>query len=262
MLVLLGTAYAANLTIKEKEIPNGPFCQCSLLSYTYTVENTGDTKVPVTVSVYGEYGSWASVAPGSVELAPGTQQTINVFITPKCYAEPGDYSFYLNVTGDNNMLSEKITVPVKNCHTASVEVPSQTICINEPLCFTAEVKNTGNFDKEGISVSAEGGEIKGNTSFALNKGDTRNVEMCFDAKSEQGKYEVALSADIPKIKDATSTAQGTGTMTVSSCAQFVLDVYSGKIGSPSAEAKEVCAGDTAEFIIGVKNTGKVKDTYT
>jgi len=247
-LFILSPLASAGITISEQ--PSEALCQCDSTVYKMILTNDGNVAKTFQLSVVGDKVAWVSLAPSSLKLDAGKSAKFYAFITPKCYASPGNYSFTIKATAGGTVYEKKITLIVKNCHTFELSAPdSLDVCINEAAKFDVAIKNTGKFkDIFDITTSGASADID---SLMLGHGQSHDINLDFAGKAAPGTYEVKLTATnrkIPSIKREVLTS-----VVVKTCADFE---YSFK--APD----KVCLGDVMSFEIKVKNIGDSKDSYT
>jgi len=184
-------------------------CQCDSMKEKYTV--CADVAGTYNISATGNAANWASIAPMALALDANACGDFYVFVTPECYANSGEYSANILITGPEDY-NAPLEVVVKQCHTFDYSVTplrnSSKPC--EENIFNVSLKNTGKFVDEFVLLQTGLPNNWGTypqTKFVLNPSEQINAQLKVksNCNSQAGDYNFKLNLSNTRTNASDST---------------------------------------------------------
>ncbi|MFA6399220.1 MAG: hypothetical protein WCW44_02545, partial [archaeon] len=203
MLGILGVLFAVliALTTVSALSVDGPYyanlCQCDSIKEKYTV--CADVAGTYNISATGEAAKWLSIAPSALALDANTCGDFYAFVTPECYANSGDYSANVLISGPEDY-NKSLEIVVNQCHsfdyTVSPQYNSSKPC--QENVFNISVKNTGKFIDEFVLLQTGLPDNWGSypqTKFVLNPYEQLNTQLKVksNCNAQAGDYNFKLN---------------------------------------------------------------------
>lgn len=238
----LATDESTNLNLETNDLKVGP---CVATMIKGTIENTGENK---DTYILDSNSNWITIAPNKVTLDSGESEIIRFFITPSCYAEPGEYTIDITAESDNSKDTETITVDVLRIHSVTIDtITTKTECIGDKLTFDIDISNIGKTE-ETFKITTTTG-ITEKDEVTIGSGETKTVTLDIIVTAEKKTIEF-------NVKSTTSYAQDSKTLQI-----IGANCYSEEV-SITPISKTMCIKESSDFTLSIKNTGTKEDTYS
>ncbi len=203
------------------------------------VKNGGITRENVKLKVEGGYANI-----NEFEIAPGEEK--NVMVSVPIRENVGMVKIIAKSTNSYAEAQKDIQVMGKSCYAQEVsvvEVPKY-VCAGGEAVVKIRVRNTGTA-KDLFIAEADDGNITP-AEFELNPGESRIVEWRFETGSPGEivrSFRIMSKAGIisKEVRVAVKDCEGVATIII-------------------PETREICADETAKFLVSVKNIGVEKET--
>ncbi|MDD3084132.1 MAG: hypothetical protein PHP82_03855, partial [Candidatus ainarchaeum sp.] len=203
---------------------NGPssitLCQCETEAQSFSV--CADITGNYSVSVSGLGAKWVELAPLTLNINAGSCKDLFVFVTPECYANSGSFPFTINVAGELDNESKKVSLFVEQCHSFNFNVIPEINNSNpcEKNTFNISIANTGKFTDEFVLLQKgldDSWVSYPRESFVLGSGESLNTSLFVESlcSTPSGNYPFTLTLSNTKT-NASSTknlVQGINTFT-------------------------------------------------
>ncbi len=209
-------------------------CAGDSVEINLSVKNLGIS--PENVIITSNYGR---LSEEKVMLDAGDEKSVQLAVP----LDPDMKEVVIQATSASSYASASIIIPsgVINCYRVELKSEEEVIygCARTPTKAVFAVENTGlKEDAYAITVS----EGKTNTSWLkLKPGETGYFEIEL-YKEKEGEYEVKVSADSTHAHDEKSL-------------KFVIRDCSGVAVVVLPKEAEICADETKDFLVAVKNIG-------
>ncbi len=203
------------------------------------VKNSGITRENVKLKVKGGY---ANV--NEFEIAPGEEK--NVMVSVPIRENVDMVRIIAKSTTSYAEAQKDIQVMGKSCYAQEVsvvEVPKY-VCAGREAVVKIQVRNTGTA-KDLFIAEADDGNITP-AEFELDPGESRIVEWRFEARSPG---EIVRSF---RIMSKAGIASKEVRVAIKDCGGVATIII--------PETREICADETAKFLVSVKNIGVEKET--
>ncbi|MCD6229587.1 MAG: hypothetical protein J7K00_02180 [Candidatus Diapherotrites archaeon] len=215
-VLLTGTVFAStgheiNLW-DSQSVGLGKTCQCETTVYSVIISNSGEFEETIHFTGSGEKSQWVTLAPENITLQPQKESSIYLYLTPDCYATPGNYTYTLNATTDSGTQDYmNLDFEVEQCHRTGLSVNPESATI--PLCeekqFDLEIINNGEFS-EILNISAHGVPDEWitlpETRIKVEPGETKTLDLIVksDCYADEKEYSLNIeAASKTEIKKAT-----------------------------------------------------------
>jgi uncharacterized membrane protein len=218
-------------------------CLGDSAEYSLKIDNLGMSDV-----FKIEPSEWVSVEK-TAEIPEKGSKELTLRVTP---AVKGRTTFTVTVESVNDtghVKEAKGYVNAAECRNLAVIVsPSKTaVCSGEKVALEVVVKNTGSVDEE-IELSTDLGTLE-TDRVLLNPKEAKSIKLTVDTSEFTGDKTVTVTAKTDKITD-------TGIAKVSSENCYRAELY------VEPKTVDVCPCREAEFMVTLKNTGRLPDNYT
>ncbi len=219
--------------------------------YKVDVTNRGKFKETFELSSDKE---WVVFSQNLVTLDSGETKTIKVTVQP-----PEDLrgmrtvNVYAKSTYSYAQDSETLAIDVQSCYnfTANLQPKTQSICLGESAGYTLVVGNLGS-EPDTYKIYAPNWITLKANSISLGGNSAGETELLI-TPTEEGKRKFNLTVISTNNPDLSATVEG----------EIITEDCSGV--DIAAEPVEIhtCkeTPETVEFVVTVKNTGKIKDTF-
>ena len=231
------------------------------LTYTVTVNNTGNVSDTYSLTPTDTTGWSPSVSPTSLIVSPGNSGNATLSVTIPSGAVDGtiDNMTVTATSQTDSSVSDSASctaqVTVSRGVSVSISPTSQSGANGATLTYTVTVSNTGNVsDTYSLTV-------------ADNAGWSENVSPTSLTVSQFSSGNVTLSVTVPDnaiggtIDNVTVTATGTGVSGSGNCTAQVT-INRGVNISISPSSQSGANGAALTYTVTVNNTGNVSDTYS
>ncbi len=127
-------------------------CQCDPQTFVARLTNDNAESEVYDLFISGldpDYFSY--FATPRVEVQPHSSNEVMAFITPRCYADGGNYSFSIKAVGSRGSSHSLSGITqVVQCHSLRLSVtPEQSVCGGDEATFLITLKNNGIFQETG-----------------------------------------------------------------------------------------------------------------
>ena len=252
-----GVAAYSNAEVEIKTDVNAT-CPCSTLTpddIKVLVKNTGNSTETFQISLnLPNADKWSGFITPNITLSPGEQKSLTIFVTPSCFVEPGVYNVGVGVTSkisDKSFLKE-FRIAVLKCHWVEIEADEYELCEGVGSLANISFVNEGNSDEKiRISVSEKWVALPADT-LELKKGEEKTLDvLLLPPINMTGAKMITITAE-----SMTSYARRERGIiaNVRKCYSSVLTV--------NPVRREVCPCKSADFTLGIKNTGLKDDRYS
>jgi len=220
---------------------------------TYSVEVVNNGKFRETFQLSSDR-DWVVFSQNTITLDSGESKTLEVIANPpEDLTGTHTITIYAKSTYSYAQASETLMMEVKSCYnfSARLEPKNQTICLGESAVFTLILGNLGIksdtykvFAPNWMVIEANQVSLGGNSV-----GETKLVAV----PKEEGEREFDITVISTNVPELSKTIKGK--LRVEDCSGVEITSEPGEI--------KVCreVPDTVEFVITVKNTGKVEDVF-
>ncbi len=181
--------------------------ECEKTEFGLEIENTGDRKEIVQVSLSGLPSNWYRLNSTEILLEKGQSKTVKLAVQPECSAETREYGFTAKAAlkGTSFEAKKAGSLEIKDSQTVSISSQNLEACLERPSIATATIRNSGLLSDQ-LSLSAEGigwaaVEPK---ALSLEAGEEKEVSIVFGKPSVgKGEYDFTLKAVSQKFGKAT-----------------------------------------------------------
>ena len=257
VLLGLGSAQAASSFSLSTEQASQETCPTMFTTYQFTVINTGDEIDTYTVSKSGSAAAWALTSPPGFVLAPGTSQSIFVYVTPAKGAQTGSYGLEITVTADKaGPQTSSVSLTVGECHAleASAQQISKTICTGESTSYELSVHNMGQWS-ENMQLSLAGSAAPWSSLsyeyLRLNKGESGTITISVDPRAnEVGDFDLTVTA---RSLESNALASQNFDLRINGCYGMSL--------TADENFASFCENSEVRIPVILRNTGTAQNTY-
>jgi len=225
------------------------------VSYTLTIRNPG--KFDEIVQLSAEYGglpiTWATFSDNNIKLLAQQSKTITMTLIPPSGLGPGTKNINVKAKSLQSFAegSTNVMLNINKCYDFSAEISPSDIsgCAGLEMTTSLTVRNTGE-KSDTYNIITPNGVTASLHSITLNPGNSETIQITYltqFAGEETKEITVKSSATgAEKTADFTADAE--------ECRGVAVFV------SPTTQT--ACKNTQGVFVISVKNTGALKDTFT
>jgi uncharacterized membrane protein len=233
----------------------------STITFTLTINNTGNGADTVAVTHSGEPATWTVSHVSSVTVPAGGSRSVTITVVPPSNATAGTYQTTVKATSSDTTTNDQTTFiiiigKVYGLSLSSSDV-SKYVTPNTPAYYNLSVTNTGNTPDNAIIgiVNAPSGWTVLPTSnpVALNPGETKSFQVLVTAPN------TALAGTQVQISINATSNGNSSIIRQLSINAVVNQVYDPRV-TPLTNSKVIAPGSSGTFKINVSNHGNGNDT--
>jgi uncharacterized membrane protein len=197
--------------------------------------------------------SWVRVSPDSASISPWDSKTVSLIINPP-EGLRGDQEITLSAESTLSYASaeRKITLDIDQCYLfgASVVPPEDTVCIGRSSEYQLYIDNRGT-KSDTYRIVTPAWITAEKSTVTLGSGRREVVSLTATPPS---RGEKKLDVYVSSVNNPTSIVEAEGLIAVVDC--------SGVVVSFSSPERNVCRGESTDFVARIENTGTVVTAYT
>jgi uncharacterized membrane protein len=233
----------------------------STVTFTLTINNTGNGADTVAVTHSGEPSTWTVSHVSSVTVPAAGSRSVTITVVPPSNATAGTYQTTVKATSSDGTTNDQTTfiITISKVYglTLSSSDVSKYVTPNVAAYYNLSVTNTGNTADNAIIsiVNAPSGWTVLPTSnpVALDPGETKSFQVLVTAPN------TALAGTQVQIT-INATSNGNGSIVRSLSINAVVNqVYDPRV-TPLTNSKVIQPGTSGTFKVNVTNNGNGNDT--